>query len=80
MNFKPTINKDGLVPVLYVTGTDTAMMVVSPLTASDIIHSRKQVESDIEGYACFEETGSLRYYFEIAEEEPKKEIKKNNGK
>lgn len=79
MNFKPTINKDGLVPVLYVTGTDTAMMVVSPVTAADIIHSCKQVESDIEGYACFEETDSLRYYFEIAEE-PKKEVKKNNGK
>ena len=80
MNFKPVINKDGLIPVLYVTGTDRAMLVISPLTASDIIHSRKQVESDIEGYACFEETGSLRYYFEIAEEEPKKEVKKNNGK
>lgn len=79
MNFKPTVNKDGLVPVLYVTGTDTAMMVVSPLVASDIIHSCKQLESDIEGYACFEESVNLRYYFEIAEE-PKKEIKKNNGK
>lgn len=79
MNFKPMVNKDGLVPVLYVTGTDTAMMVVTPVTAADIIHSCKQVESDIEGYACFEETGSLRYYFEIAEE-PKKEVKKNNGK
>ena len=79
MNFKPTINKDGLVQMLYVTGTDTAMMIVSPLTASDIIHSRKQVESDIEVYACFEENENLRYYFEIAEE-PKKEVKKNNGK
>lgn len=79
MNFKPMVNKDGLVPVLYVTGTDTAMMVVLSVTAADIIHSCKQVESDIEGYACFEENENLRYYFEIAEE-PKKEVKKNNGK
>lgn len=79
MNFKPTINKDGLIPVVYTTGGDNAMMVVSPLTASDIIHSCKQLESDIEGYACFEETENLRYYFEIAEE-PNKEVKKNNGK
>lgn len=79
MNFKPTINKDGLIPVVYVTGVDTAMMVVSPVTAADIIHSCKQVESDIEGHACFEENENLRYYFEIAEE-PNKEVKKNNGK
>lgn len=79
MNFKPTINKDGLVPVLYVTGGDHVMMDVSPHVAANIMHNSKQVESDIEGYACFKETENLRYYFEIAEE-PKKEVKKNDGK
>lgn len=79
MSFKPTVNKDGLVPVVYVTGSDTAMMLVTPTTASDIIHSCKQVESDIEGYACFKENEDLRYYFEILEK-PMKEVKKNNGK
>ena len=79
MNFKPKINEDGFIPVLYVTGTDTAMMIVTPVTADGIVHSCERVESDIDGYVCYKESDDLRYYFELAEE-PKREVKKNNGK